>query len=138
MSTAMVQQLKTHVATGGYLFNTINGKTVYLHIATAERAIGKPLPSGAEVHHVNGNPADNQNKNLVICVDHEYHSLLHQRQMALEITGNPNLRMCKICQIFDNPTRMKPHGKQFYHSKCKAFESRKRRARAKQNQGETK
>lgn len=128
---------KTHTATGGYLFKTVGGKTRYLHIAAAERAIGKPLPVGAEIHHINGNPSDNRNSNLVICPNHAYHSLLHQRQMAQDITGNANLRLCRFCQIYDNPGRMTPQKNQFYHKKCLAFYSKKRRALIKTKSGET-
>ena len=51
-----------HKATGGYLFRTVGGATKYLHVKAAEKALGKPLPPGAEVHHINGNPADNAKK----------------------------------------------------------------------------
>lgn len=37
----------------------------YLHIQIAERAIGRKLPHGAVVHHVDLNPANNNNSNLV-------------------------------------------------------------------------
>lgn len=129
--------VKTNVATGGYLFKTVGGKTRYLHIEAAERALGKPIPKGAEVHHINGNPSDNRNSNLVICQDHQYHSLLHMRTEALDVTGNPNLRLCCVCQIYDNPNRMRSSGKRVYHANCMAFRSRRRRALI-NNQGETK
>jgi hypothetical protein len=118
-----------HVATGGYRFVTKNKRTLYLHTLIAERALGKSLPSGAEVHHINGDQSDNRNENLVICNNHEYHSLLHCRSEALAVTGNPDLRLCKICGIFDDPSRLKANGKQLYHTKCLALQSRKRRAR---------
>lgn len=134
MSTA----LATHVATGGYLFNTVEGRTRYLHVDAAEKALGKSLPKGAEVHHVNGNPADNRNENLVICKDHKYHSLLHRRQEALDMTGNANLRLCKVCGIYDNPVRMAKNGRQVYHQSCVKVQSRKQRAAMKAKQGEVK
>ena len=126
---------KSHTATGGYLFKTKNRKTSYLHIEAAEAALGKPLPKGAEVHHINGDPSDNRNENLVICKDHKYHSLLHMRTEALEITGNANLRLCCVCQIYDNPARMRSSGSRVYHAKCMAFRSKRRRALLKQGDG---
>lgn len=43
------------------------------HIRIATAALGKSLPTQAEVHHVNGNGRDNRHANLVICQDHAYH-----------------------------------------------------------------
>lgn len=64
---------------------TIEGRRVYEHIYLAEKALGKPLPKGAIVHHMNENPADNFTPfNLVICPDQAYHLLLHRRAKALE------------------------------------------------------
>jgi hypothetical protein len=65
------------------------------HIAIAERALGKPLPPNAEVHHVDENKLNNQKNNLVICQDHSYHRLLHVRTRVLKIGGDPNTQ--KIC-----------------------------------------
>lgn len=52
------------------------GQNIARHVAS--QALGKPLPKGACVHHVNGDPADNRPENLVICQDQDYHTLLHQ------------------------------------------------------------
>lgn len=127
---------KTHTATGGYLFKTINGKTRYLHIEAAEMALGRPLPKGAEVHHVNGDPADNRSSNLVICPSHEYHMLLHMRSEALLVAGNADLRLCCVCGIYDQPSRMRTSGKRVYHANCMAFRSRMRRAKLKNTETE--
>lgn len=121
-----------HRATGGYLFRSVGKKTKYLHVEVAEAALGKPLPDGAEVHHINGDPTDNRNSNLVICQDHKYHALLHMRTEALEVTGNPNLRLCCVCQIYDKPERMRSSGKRLYHANCMAFRSRQRRKKLKE------
>jgi hypothetical protein len=72
---------------------------VYEHIAVAERALGRYLPDGAEVHHVDGNQLNNANRNLVICQDRAYHKLLHVRQRVVDAGGNPNIeRICGTCK----------------------------------------
>lgn len=53
------------------------------HKMIAEKALGKPLPKGAEIHHMNGRKADNHTPfNLIICPSHKYHMLLHKRMRA--------------------------------------------------------
>lgn len=50
------------------------------HIVVAEKALGKPLPVGAVVHHMNRKKRDNFTPlNLIICPDQTYHLLLHKR-----------------------------------------------------------
>jgi hypothetical protein len=65
----------------------------------AEKALGKPLPKGAEVHH-------HSETELVICPDRAYHKLLHQRQRALRACGNANWKKCRFCKQYDDPKKM--------------------------------
>jgi hypothetical protein len=70
-----------------------------IHVLVAEKALGKPLPKGADVHHVDGNKWNNANSNLVICQDRAYHGLLHKRARVLRAGGDPNTqRICCHCK----------------------------------------
>src|SRR6266705_3230787 len=69
------------------------------HILIAEKALGHYLPDAAEVHHIDGDGANNTNSNLVICENRKYHRLLHYRQKILALGGDPNTqRFCPTCR----------------------------------------
>lgn len=71
-------------------------RSVTLHRLRAERALGKRLPPGAEVHHADD--SKDPNAPLVICQDAAYHKLLHIRARLVRAGGNPNTdRMCSRC-----------------------------------------
>jgi hypothetical protein len=63
------------------------------HVLIASRALGKPLPPQAVVHHVDGVRDDNRPQNLVVCEDQAFHAFLHQRQRALEESGDPRMML---------------------------------------------
>jgi hypothetical protein len=84
------------------------------HILIAEKALGKPLPDNAKVHHYSSTQ-------LVICQDQAYHMLLHQRQRALEACGHANYRKCLYCKTWDHPKKMyvSPNNKMTFHKSCR-------------------
>lgn len=68
----------------------------WVHIARAEKALGKPLPPNAKVHHADG--TKNPYGPLVICQDQAYHLLLHVRMRVKAAGGDPNTdRICHYC-----------------------------------------
>lgn len=106
-----------------YVGSGVDGRE---HTRIAEKALGRKLPKGALVHHVNEDDKDNRNENLVICPSKEYHALLHIRMRALAETGNVNSRRCKFCQVWglpiNNPfwgTQKKEKGEPpYWHKNC--------------------
>lgn len=81
-----------------------NGR-VLEHVLKASLALGKPIPPGVIVHHVNEITTDNRNTNLLIC-SQGYHHLLHARMRALRACGNPSWRKCQYCQTWDSPDHL--------------------------------
>lgn len=91
------------------------------HVLVAATALGKPLPRGAVVHHVNEVKTDNRPSNLVICQSQAYHMLLHKRLEALRATGHANWRKCSYCSTYDDPANLVRHTpRQMVHRACRA------------------
>jgi hypothetical protein len=88
------------------------------HILIAEKALGKALPDGVEPHHVNEIKSDNRNENLVLCNDHKYHMLLHQRMRAYKACGHADWGKCWICKQWDSPQNLVNSRRIIYHKKC--------------------
>lgn len=96
----------------------VNHKYILNSILLAEKALGKRLPPGIEVHHFDEDPS-NDFKNLVICENVSYHRLLHRKKKASDACGNANWRKCYLCQKHDDPKNLKFTKKDLpYHKTC--------------------
>lgn len=111
------------------------GRQVSKHVELAEKALGKRLPPGAVVHHIDEDPRNNDPSNLVVCPNEAYHKLLHTRMKAFEACGNYNWQKCQYCGEWDAPESMQSIRKNdrpsttFWHGVCrsayrKAFKKR--------------
>jgi hypothetical protein len=111
------------------------GRYVFEHILVAERVLGKVLPIGTVVHHIDGNGLNNANNNLVICQDEVYHKLLHKRDAAYKASGHPDWPKCQFCKRHDHPDNLRFYGTNICHQQCNKEYQRKRRERiCRQNQ----
>ncbi len=85
------------------VWNETTKESRRIHRVRAEQALGKPLPSDAVVHHVDGTKS--ATSPLVICQDERYHRLLHMRMRIVAAGGNPNTqKVCSRCRELKDKT----------------------------------
>jgi hypothetical protein len=114
-----------------YVRKRVNGKEKLEHVIVAEKALGKPLPVGACVHHHDEDKKNNAPNNLVICPSNAYHRLLHRRMESMKASGNPDWLRCLRCGVYDDPAKMYVSSKYpvHYHRECnRIYEQKTRRS----------
>ena len=92
-----------------------------IHRLIVEEALGKPIPKGAVVHHVDGNIRNNSNDNLVLCESHSYHGFIQHRTKAFYACGYANWKWCHFCKTWDDPKNMYNHpmiNSMAWHREC--------------------
>jgi hypothetical protein len=117
----------------GYRAFRVGDRNELEHVQIAERAFGKKLPAGAQVHHWDKDGSNNEPTNLVICPDQAYHRLLHRRADALDACGHAHWLPCRLCKQYGDPASMYvyPNGNSGYHRECSASYERAHKHRAK-------
>lgn len=100
------------------------------YLAIARKALGKRLPYGVVVHHVDGNNQNNVNSNLVICPNRAYHNMLHARERALDTCGHADWLKCQFCKQYDAPLSIIKTKNMQFHRECLSNYNRKRRAKS--------
>ena len=115
---------------------------LHAHVLAAEKALGRPLPNGVEIHHIDEDKSNNANNNLVICPSKAYHWLLHRRLRALKECGNANWMKCRLCKKWDDPINLYIYSvkdnptPRAHHRKCNSADCGKRqRIRDQKNGG---
>jgi len=114
----------------GYVVYGVGSRKVHGHVLVAERALGRRLPKGSLVHHVDEDRANNASSNLVICESTAYHSLLHLRLAALRACGHAAWRKCYLCGVYAAPADLYVSRRHVYHRACAAAYQRERSRRA--------
>jgi hypothetical protein len=100
------------------------------HRMVCEKALGKPLPPTAVVHHVDENRLNNDPNNLVVCPSQTYHMLLHRRQDAFDACGHYDWRKCTYCKQHDDICNMKVSKRgEAFHAACVNKYCRDKRAK---------
>lgn len=80
------------LAANGYIRLKQAGEWVLEHRAVAEQMIGRPLRDNEDVHHINGDRADNRPENLEVLSSAE-HQHLHEHW---KVRASPS-RTCEWC-----------------------------------------
>jgi hypothetical protein len=121
----------------GYWVHRLNGRFVRRGVLVAEHALGRRLPKGVEVHHVDENKSDDSNMNLVICESAAYHRLLHRRKRALAACGRAAWRLCNFCHRYDDQKNLyiSTNGHLIIHALCQRAYGRTYRQNKKQEKG---
>ncbi len=105
----------------GYIYKRESGTGTMkpLSAVIAEKVLGKSLPKGAMVHHIDEDKMNNSKNNLVVCQDRGYHNTLHVRMIALRACGKANFRKCCLCHNYDDPANMLKHARAgMKHRRC--------------------
>ena len=128
--------MKRKILKAGYAILSRPLSYEHEHRIVAAKALGRPLPRGVIIHHVNEIQQDNRGCNLVIFQNAGEHLRVHRRMRARAACGNVNWRKCSYCKQYDDPKNMWIGGandKHSWHTECNNRRKRELRAAKKRN-----
>lgn len=105
---------------------------VHEHLTVVEMVLGRSLPKGVIIHHVDEDRQNNKTDNLVVCEGMAYHKLLHRRTRTLRESGSATKRQCYHCKKYDDPERMYCNTARAQHRDCHSIYEKERRKNGKQ------
>lgn len=93
--------IPVHIGKGGVARININGRTKTLARVIVEQSTGITLKPKNHVHHIDGNPLNNDKTNLIVLESNKEHKALHARMRIRDAGGN--WRIDKICSFCKKP-----------------------------------
>lgn len=83
---------------GKYRTRSVNLRRTYEHVLVMEASIGRSLRDGEVVHHIDGDPRNNQIENLLLCPSQGAHLRIHAEARVRAAGGEPaQHRICCSC-----------------------------------------
>lgn len=98
-----------------------------------EKILGKYLPKGVAIHHVDGDRSNDSPKNLIVCENDSFHKTLERRTRAFQACGHADWEKCYFCKEYDDPKNLyiyRPHSAIHWYclaKKNKDYQKRKRK-----------
>lgn len=90
------------------------------HVVAMAIMIGRSVPKGMVVHHMDGDKRNNAPSNLMLCTQRD-HTRMHVMMRAVERCGDGWKRPCRFCGEYSMISDMVKHGKieGWCHFRCR-------------------
>ena len=99
------------------------------HILVMENALGRHIPKGEIVHHIDEDRLNNSIGNLMLFKTVAMHNAFHSCLRAFKQTGHWDWINCPFCHQYDDPKNMfvSKVTKMHYHRECMNLDRRQRK-----------